>query len=54
MYRLSRAVQFLGLVVSGAAFFVGVLGHDVRRELALLGIGAGIFFAGQALQRSAR
>ncbi len=54
MYRLSRAVQFLGLVVAGAAFFVGVLGHDVRRELVLLGIGAGIFFAGQALQRGAR
>lgn len=54
MYRLSRAVQFLGLVVAGAAFFVGVLGHDVRRELVLLGIGAGIFFAGQALQRGTR
>jgi hypothetical protein len=54
MYRISRAIQFLGLVVAGAAFFVGVLGHDVRRELVLLGIGAGIFFAGQALQRGAR
>ncbi len=54
MYRISRAVQFLGLVVAGAAFFVGVLGHDVRRELVLLGIGAGIFFAGQALQRGTR
>lgn len=54
MYRISRAVQFLGLVVAGAAFFVGVLGHDVRRELVLLGIGAGLFFAGQALQRGTR
>jgi hypothetical protein len=54
MYRISRAVQFLGLVVAGAAFFVGVLGHDVRRELVLLGIGAGIFFAGQAMQRGTR
>ncbi len=54
MYRISRAVQFLGLVVAGAAFFVGVLGHDVRRELVLLGIGAGLFFAGHALQRGAR
>ena len=54
MYRISRAIQFLGLVVAGAAFFVGVLGHDVRRELVLLGIGAGIFFAGQALQRGTR
>jgi hypothetical protein len=54
MYRVWRAVQLLGLVVAGAAFFVGVLGHDVRRELVLLGIGAGIFFAGQALQRGTR
>jgi hypothetical protein len=54
MYRISRAVQFLGLVVAGAAFFVGVLGHDVRRELVLLGIGAAIFFAGQAMQRGTR
>jgi hypothetical protein len=51
MYRLARAVQLLGLVVAGAAFFVGVFGHNVRRELLLLGIGAGIFFAGRALQR---
>ena len=54
MYRFARAVQFLGLVVSGAALFVGLLGHNVRRELLLAGIGAGIFFAGYALQRSAR
>ena len=51
MYRLARAVQFLGLVVAGAAFFVGVFGHNVRRELLVLGIGAWMFFAGRALQR---
>jgi len=50
MYRMARAVHFLGLVVAGAALFVGLLGHNVRRELLLLGIGAGIFFAGRALQ----
>jgi len=50
MYRMARGVQFLGLVVAGAALFVGLLGHNVRRELLLLGIGAGIFFAGRALQ----
>ena len=54
MYRFSRAVQFLGLVIGGVALFVGFLGHNVRRELVLAGIGAGIFFAGYALQRSAR
>ena len=54
MYALGRTVQFIGLVVAGAAFFVGVFGHEVRRELLLLGIGAGIFFAGYALQRSGK
>ena len=54
MYRLARALQFLGLVLAGSALFVGVLGHDVRRELLLLGIGAAVFFAGQALLRGPR
>jgi len=54
VYALARSVQFLGLVVAGAALFVGVLGQNVRRELMLLGIGAALFFAGRALQRSAR
>jgi len=47
---LARSAQLLGLIVTGAAFFVGVLGHNVRRELLLLAIGAAIFFAGRALQ----
>jgi hypothetical protein len=51
MYALGRTVQFLGLVISGAGFFVGVLGQDVRRELTLLGVGAAIFLAGWLLQR---
>ena len=54
MYAVGRSVQFLGLVISGAAFFVGVLGSNVRRELALLGIGAAVFFAGWMLQRDRR
>jgi len=54
VYAVSRAVQFLGLVIAGAAFFVGVLGSNVRRELALLGIGAAVFFAGRALQGRTR
>ena len=54
MYAAGRAVQFLGLVVSGAALFVGVLGQNVRRELVLLGLGAAIFFAGWILQRGRR
>ncbi len=54
MYAVARAVQFLGLIVAGAALFVGLLGHDARRELVQLGIGAAIFLAGYGLQRSTR
>ena len=54
MYVMARSVQFLGLVVAGSALFVGLFGHDSRRELMLLGVGAGIFFAGHLLQRGAR
>ena len=54
MYWAGRAVQFLGLVIAGAAFFVGVLDSDSRRELSLLAIGAAIFFGGWMLQRGRR
>jgi hypothetical protein len=54
MYALGRTVQFLGLVVAGAALFVGVIGQNSRRELGLLGVGAAIFFAGWMLQRGRR
>jgi hypothetical protein len=54
VYAAGRAVQFLGLVVAGAAFFVGVIDSDSRRELTLLAIGAAIFFGGWMLQRGRR
>jgi hypothetical protein len=54
MYKLSRGIQFFGLVVAGAAFFVGLFGHDARRELMVLGVGAAIFFTGWSLQRSGK
>lgn len=53
MRGLPRLVQFLGLIIAGSALFVGLLGHDERRELLLLAVGAGVFFAGWVLQRSA-
>jgi len=46
-----RALQLLGLVVTGVGFFTGVLGGNTRLELALLAVGAAIFFLGRALQR---
>ena len=50
MYFFARALQFIGLLVTGIAFFDGVLGGHVRRELVLLMLGAAIFFLGRALQ----
>lgn len=54
MYAAARSLQFLGLLVTGFAFFSGVLGGNVRRELALLALGAAVFFAGRWLQGRVR
>jgi hypothetical protein len=43
-------LQFLGLVVTGIGFFQGVVGGNVRQELALLALGAAVFFAGRIVQ----
>ena len=51
MYAAGRALQFAGLVVTGIGFFTGVASGNVRGELALLTLGAGLFFAGRLLQR---
>lgn len=50
----ARILQLLGLVVSGAGFFSGVIGGNVRLELVLLGVGATIFFLGRLLEKSAK
>jgi hypothetical protein len=50
MHLLARLLQFLGLLVTGIAFFDGVVGGNVRRELALLAIGAVLFLTGRAVQ----
>jgi hypothetical protein len=50
MYALGRILQLVGLLVTGAGFFLGVLGGNVRGELALLALGAAIFFSGRFVQ----
>lgn len=50
MYSVARALQFLGLVVTGFGFFTGVIGGNVRGELTLLAVGAALFFGGRWLQ----
>jgi hypothetical protein len=51
MRMAGRTLQLLGLVVTGVGFFLGVLGGNVRGELALLAVGAGVFFGGRALEK---
>jgi hypothetical protein len=50
VFLLARSLQLTGLVVTGIAFFDGVLAGNVRRELVLLAIGAAVFFLGRSLQ----
>jgi len=50
----ARILQLLGLVVSGAGFFSGVIGGNVRLELVLLGVGAAIFFLGWLMQKAVK
>ena len=54
MHTASRVLQLLGLVVTGAGFFSGVLGGNVRLELWLLAAGAAVFFLGRWLGKGAR
>ncbi len=51
MYAAGRTLQLLGLLVTGVGFFLGVLGGNVRGELALLAVGAAIFFGGRAVEK---
>jgi hypothetical protein len=53
VHAAARALQLLGLVVTGVGFFTGVLGGNVRLELALLAVGAAVFFSGRALEKRA-
>jgi hypothetical protein len=51
MYLLGRSLQLLGLLVTGVGFFLGLLGGNVRGELALLAVGAAVFFAGRFFEK---
>jgi len=50
VYLLARGLQLTGLVVTGVGLWQGLLGGNVRLELALLAVGAAIFFGGRWLQ----
>jgi hypothetical protein len=49
MRSVALGLQLVGLVVAGAGFFAGVLGDNVRLELALLAAGAAVFFLGRKI-----
>lgn len=51
MYALARALQLIGLLVTGIGFFDGVLGGNIRGELAMLAVGAAVFFSGRAIEK---
>jgi hypothetical protein len=51
VYATGRALQLVGLVVTGVGLFLGLLKGDVRGELVLLAIGAGVFFSGRLLEK---
>jgi hypothetical protein len=53
VHAIARTLQLLGLLVSGAGFFSGVLGGNVRLELVMLAVGAALFFLGRWLEKSA-
>ncbi len=53
MRSVARALQLIGLIVTGLAFFTGVLGRNERHELVLLGLGAAIFFLGRWMDKRA-
>jgi hypothetical protein len=48
----ARALELLGLIVTGIGFFSGALGGNVRLELSLLAAGAAIFFLGRWMEKS--
>jgi hypothetical protein len=52
MHAAGRTLQLLGLLVTGAGFFLGVLGGNIRGELVLLGVGAAVFFGGRAIEKA--
>jgi hypothetical protein len=54
MHAAARALELVGLVVTGVGFFSGVLGGNVRLELVLLAAGAAVFFLGRRLERTSR
>lgn len=54
MHAAARALELVGLVLTGVGFFSGVLGGNIRLELALLAAGAAVFFLGRWLERTSR
>ena len=46
-------LQFLGMVVVGAALLVGVFQDALRAEVVMLAIGSGLFLLGRVLEKRA-
>ncbi len=50
LYAAGRTLQLVGLVMTGIGLIQGVVGGNIRQELALLALGAAVFFAGRLVQ----
>ncbi len=50
--NLGWILQFVGMVVVGAALLVGVIQDALRAEVAMLAIGSGLFLFGRRLDKT--
>jgi hypothetical protein len=51
MYKVSRVIQFAGIVFTGIGLIYGIAQNDMRAEFMYLGSGIVIFAIGVILQR---
>ena len=50
VYLLSKALEVSGLLTLLWALYIGLSGHGMYEELALLGVGAATFYLGRSLE----
>jgi hypothetical protein len=51
MSKLAKAIQFVGMVVTGVGLIYGVAQNDLSNEFFFLGCGVLIFMIGRLLDR---
>jgi len=51
MSKLSKGIQFLGIIVTGVGLIYGIVQNDMRNEFLYLGCGVLIFLIGYLIDR---